>query len=79
MNPDWTIADLLQWASDDRHQHDASLRDPLVLIESALTGSSWARQPSTVALTRSIAAAVRATPSLGLLSIGSLFRRADAA
>ena len=70
---DWTIAELIEWlGEDDVRQHDDALRDPLALIEAELTGSSWAAIPSTVALIRSIAGAVRAAPALGTIGIGSL-------
>lgn len=59
ISPDWTIAELLDWLADDTRVHDESLRAPLTVIEAALTGRPWAGQPSTVALIRSLAAAVR--------------------
>lgn len=59
ISPDWTIAELITWLSDDSRQHDPALQHPLALIESALTGEQWSRPPSTVALIRSLAVAGR--------------------
>lgn len=59
ISPDWTIFELLDWLTDDTRQHDESLRGPLAVIEASLTGRPWAGDPSTVALIRSLAAAVR--------------------
>ncbi|MFE7198346.1 hypothetical protein [Microbacterium oxydans] len=61
---EWTIAQLLEWLSDDAHQHDVTLQHPLARIEALITGAHWARTPSTVALIRSIAVAVRNDPAL---------------
>jgi hypothetical protein len=62
---DWTIRDLLEWlGADDSRMHDAGLRAPLLVIDAALTGSTWEREPSTVALIRSIASAVQTSPRL---------------
>jgi hypothetical protein len=55
ISPDWTIAELITWLSDDdARPHDPALRHPLSLIEAALTGAPWSRTPSTVALVRSL-------------------------
>lgn len=64
IDPDWTIAELVIWLSDDARQHDATLRQPLARIEALATGSRWARTPSTVALIRSLAGLVRDDPAL---------------
>ncbi|MEA1263291.1 hypothetical protein MicroSTF_09660 [Microbacterium sp. STF-2] len=72
INPDWTIAQLLEWLSDDVHQHEVTLQHPLARIEASLTGARWARTPSTVALIRSIAAAVRDEPVRGSIRISEL-------
>lgn len=69
ISPDWTIAELVDWLADDSRQHDVALRRPLSLIESAVTGSTWAHEPSTVALIRSLASVVRRH---GALRIGDL-------
>ncbi|MFY9713625.1 MAG: hypothetical protein WAK00_09125 [Microbacterium sp.] len=74
IEPDWTIRDLIEWLGEDSRQHDAALRYPLAVIEAALTGSRWSGAPSTVALVRSIAGAVRVAPALGTIRIGSLAR-----
>lgn len=57
---DWTIGELLSWLEDDARTHDPALREPLALIEAAVTGTPWPTTPSTVALIRSLAAASRA-------------------
>ncbi len=62
--PEWTITQLLEWLSDDAHQHDVTLQHPLARIEALITGAHWARTPSTVALIRSIAVAARDDPAL---------------
>ncbi|EQM86129.1 hypothetical protein [Microbacterium maritypicum] len=72
INPDWTIAQLLEWLSDDVRQHEVTLQHPLARIEASLTGARWARTPSTVALIRSIAAAVRDEPVRGSIRVGEL-------
>ncbi|MGO4488794.1 hypothetical protein [Microbacterium sp. 2RAF4] len=69
---DWTIAQLLEWLSDDAHQHDVTLQHPLARIEARITGAHWARTPSTVALIRSIAVAVRDDPALRTIRIREL-------
>lgn len=69
---DWTIRYLLEWLSDDTRTHDDSLRGPLLAIEAALTGSQWPREPSTVALTRSIASTVQAFPRLRNMRLDDL-------
>lgn len=74
--PDWTIRDLLEWLSDDARTHDEALRDPLMIIEAALTGSPWTRAPSTVALTRSIASTVQASSRLRNMRLDDLLPRA---
>ncbi|WP_336500216.1 hypothetical protein [Microbacterium paraoxydans] len=61
---DWTIGELLTWLGDDTRTHDPTLRQPLALIEAAVTGTPWqttasAVAPSTVALVRSLALASR--------------------
>ena len=61
---DWTIGELLAWLQDDARTHDPALREPLALIEAAVTGTPWPTTPSpvapsTVALIRSLAAASR--------------------
>lgn len=69
ISQDWTIAELVEWLADDSRTHDAALQHPLALIEAAVTGATWPREPSTVALIRSLAsAAVRH----GALRIGDL-------
>jgi len=72
INPDWTIAQLLEWLSDDVRQHDVMLQHPLARVEALMTGARWARTPSTVALIRSIAAAVRDEPVRGSIRVGEL-------
>ncbi|TCJ22380.1 hypothetical protein E0W80_14100 [Microbacterium sp. PI-1] len=72
INPDWTITQLLEWLRDDARQHDVALQHPLARIEALTTGARWARTPSTVALIRSIAAAVHDDPTRGSLRIGEL-------
>lgn len=72
INPDWTIAQLLEWLSDDVRQHDVMLQHPLARIEALMTGARWARTPSTVALIRSIAAAVRDEPVRGSIRVSEL-------
>ncbi|WP_435747796.1 hypothetical protein [Microbacterium sp. PMB16] len=69
---DWTIRDLLEWLSDDTRTHDDALRRPLALIESALTGSLWTREPSTVALIRSIASTVQSSPHVRNMRLDDL-------
>ncbi len=59
IQPDWTIAELVARLTDDARQHDPALRHPLALVEAAVTGARWTGEPSTVALIRSLAAAVR--------------------
>jgi hypothetical protein len=76
INPDWTIAELVEWLSDDSRQHDPALQHPLAVIEAAMTGEQWSRTPSTVALIRSIAAAVRVSGRPGL-RIAQLVRKAE--
>jgi hypothetical protein len=64
IDPDWTISELLQWLSDDIRQHDAALQQPLTRIEALITGTRWRGTPTTVALIRSLAAAVRSDAAL---------------
>ncbi|MFJ6532802.1 hypothetical protein [Microbacterium sp. NPDC091662] len=59
IDPNWTIAELVEWLCDDARQHDPALQRPLAVIEAALTGSAWSRTPSTVALIRSLTLAAR--------------------
>lgn len=59
ISPDWTIAELVEWLADDSRQHDVALQHPLALIERAVTGETWIRTPSTVALVRSLTSAAR--------------------
>lgn len=75
IEPDWTIAELIHWLSDDSRQHDAALRHPLSGIEAELTGAHWAGTPSTVALIRSLADAVRVDPALRSIRIRDLGSR----
>lgn len=56
---DWTIGELLAWLQDDARTHDPALREPLVRIEAAVTGTPWQTAPATVALIRSLALASR--------------------
>lgn len=79
IDPEWTIAQLLDWLGDDSRQHDDALRHRLAVIEAALTGAPWSATPSTVALIRSIADAARRTPSFRRIRISSLaqHRRSD--
>jgi hypothetical protein len=70
--PDWTIRDLLEWLGDDARANDDALRRPLAIIEAALTGSPWTREPSAVALTRSIASTVQASPRLRNMRLDDL-------
>lgn len=77
ISPNWTITQLLDWLAEDRRQHDESLRAPLVAIDAAMTGTEWRRAPSTVAVTRSIAATIRATPHLLAATIGELLSPPD--
>lgn len=72
IHPDWTIAELVAWLGDDARQHDATLLHPLTRIEALITGARWARTPSTVALIRSIAGALRDLPALGSIRIRDL-------
>lgn len=69
---DWTIGQLLEWLSDDIRQHEVTLQHPLARIEAQMTGAHWARTPSTVALIRSIAAAVRNAPARASIRISEL-------
>jgi hypothetical protein len=64
ISPEWTIRELVEWLSEDSRQHDPALRRPLMLIETALTGATWKGEPSTVALIRSLAAAVHTQGAL---------------
>lgn len=59
IEPNWTIAELIEWLSDDARQYDLALQHPLALIEAALTGAAWSRTPSTVALIRSLTVSAR--------------------
>ena len=59
IDPNWTIAELVEWLADDSRQHDPALQHPLALIEGALTGEEWVRPPSTVALIRSLTLAAQ--------------------
>ncbi|WP_223622645.1 hypothetical protein [Microbacterium sp. EST19A] len=70
--PDWTIRDLLEWLSDDTRLTDEALRDPLMIIDAALTRSRWTHEPSSVALTRSIASTVQASPRLRNMRLDDL-------
>lgn len=56
--------------------HDAGLRTPLVVIDAALTGSTWEREPSTVAVIRSIASAVQTSPRSRNMRLDDLLPRA---
>ncbi len=67
---DWTIGDLLDWlalddapAADDRALGEA-LRTLELSLARGAGAPAWRREPSTVALVRSIAAFVRDDPSL---------------
>lgn len=73
---DWTIRDLLEWLSEDARTHDDALRRPLRVIDAALTGASWQQEPSTIALVRSIAAAVQTAPRLRNMRLDDLLPRA---
>ena len=73
--PDWTIRDLLAWLSDDTRLNDEALRDPLMVIEAALTGAPWTQKPSTVALIRSITSTVQASPRLRNMRLDDLLPR----
>ena len=75
INPDWTIAELVEWLSDDVRQHDPALQHSLTRIEAAATGSRWEGTPSTIALIRSLMDAVRADPALRAVRIRTLDRR----
>jgi hypothetical protein len=79
IDADWTISELLNRVSGDADQHDVALRHPLLLIEAAVTGTSWQRPPSTVALLRSLASAVRANRSLLDLRVRVLLQASPAA
>ncbi|MCK2034651.1 hypothetical protein KZC51_00755 [Microbacterium sp. SSW1-49] len=72
---DWTIAELVEWLSDDVRQHDAALHQPLTRIEAAVTGSRWGGTSSTIALIRSLVDAVRADPALRAVRIHDLDRQ----
>lgn len=67
--PEWTISELVAWLSVESRQHDPALRGPLMLIETALTGATWTGEPSTVALIRSLAAAVRTQGDLRIIDV----------
>lgn len=69
ISPEWTIRELVEWLSEDSRQHDPALRRSLMLIETALTGATWKGEPSTVALIRSLAAAVH---TQGALRVGDV-------
>lgn len=69
ISPDWTIRELVAWLAEDSHQHDPALRRPLELIETALTGAIWKGEPSTVALIRSLAAAVPTQGELRIIDV----------
>lgn len=75
IDSDWTIAELVEWLSDDVRQHDRALQHPLTRIEAAVTGSRWGGTPSTTALIRSLADAVRADPALRAVRIRDLDRQ----
>jgi hypothetical protein len=75
IKPDWTIAELIEWLSDDVRQHDRALQHPLTRIEAAVTGSRWGGTPSTIALIRSLVDAVRADPALRAVRIRTLHRQ----
>lgn len=62
----------MEWLSDDARQHEATLQHPLTRIEALITGSRWARTPSTVALIRSIVSALRDEPALRSIRIRDL-------
>lgn len=70
--PDWTIRELLEWLSDDTRVQDDALHGPLTVIEAALTGSPWSREPSVVALIRSIASTVQSSPRLRNMRLDEL-------
>ncbi|WP_311257898.1 hypothetical protein [Microbacterium sp. WCS2018Hpa-9] len=69
ISPEWTIRELVEWLSEDSRQHDPALRRSLMLIETALTGATWTGEPSTVALIRSLAAAVRTQGDLQIVDV----------
>lgn len=66
---EWTIRKLVAWLAEDSRQHDPTLRRPLELIETALTGAGWTGEPSTIALIRSLAAAVQTRGDLRILDV----------
>lgn len=69
ISPEWTIRELVEWLAGDSCQHDPTLRRPLELIETALTGASWNSEPSTIALIRSLAAAVHTQGDLRIVDV----------
>lgn len=88
---DWTIEGLLDWfAEDDDRLSDASLHEPLLALEEALTGSRWAvvpdaslpgirtsRSPAIVSLVRSIALHSRAHPATRASTLAEVIRGAE--
>ncbi|MFJ4999247.1 hypothetical protein ACIP5T_13905 [Microbacterium sp. NPDC088619] len=69
ISPDWTISELVAWLSEDSRQHDPALRGSLMRVETALTGATWKGEPSTVALIRSLAAAVHTQGDLRIIDV----------
>ncbi len=69
------MRELLEWLGDDERTHGDELRTPLSMIDAALTGSAWDREPSTVALIRSIAATVQDRPRLRNMRLDDLLPR----
>ncbi|MDQ0642950.1 hypothetical protein [Microbacterium murale] len=92
ISSDWTIEELLDWfAEDDDRLGDVDLREPLLLLEEALTGHHWAvgrgaaitgiresRSPAIVSLVRSIALHSRAHPALRARTLGEVASGATA-
>lgn len=75
LDPTWTVAELLDWLSEDSRTHAPELTHPLAVIEHALTGSVWKGDPSTVAVIRSIADHVRRAPAALSVRLEELPRR----
>lgn len=80
IHPDWTLAQLLEWLSNDEQLHerldDAELGVGLARIEAAasrLAGAgAWAGAPSAIALLRSLAALRLRAPALGAMTLGAI-------
>lgn len=75
IDPDWTLAELLDWLADDDSRSEEEHRI-LARIEAAASTAAgappWAGAPGAVALVRSLDALRRALPALGSVRLGEL-------